>query len=118
MGTHKNRRKEAVLLNTKYRFNLMSKKSFTFLRSKMCLSTVCCIQYACMIHLSEQDKLIELETQQAIVKRHGLHTYLEERMDSFQPEFYANISFSSQVLCCKHYISMYLGETWRIFDFL
>ena len=38
------------------------------------------------------------------------HTYLEEAMKSSQPEFYANASFSSQVLCPKHDISMYLGE--------
>ena len=58
-----------------------------------------------MIHLSEHVKL-----QQVIVKSYGQHTYLEEAMKSSQPEFYANASLSSQVLCSKHYISMYLGE--------
>ena len=49
-------------------------------------------------------------TQQVIVKSYGQYTYLEEAMKSSQPEFYANASFSSQVLCPKHCISMYLGE--------
>ena len=49
-------------------------------------------------------------TQQVIVKSYGQHTYLEEAMKSSQPEFYANVSLSPQVLCPKHYISMYLGE--------
>ena len=31
-------------------------------------------------------------------------------MQSSQPEFYANAALSSQVLCRKHYINMYLGE--------
>ena len=48
--------------------------------------------------------------QQLIVKSYGQHTYLEDAMKSSQPEFYANASLSSQVLCPKHYISMYLGE--------
>ena len=38
------------------------------------------------------------------------HTSLDETMKSSQPEFYANASLSSQVLCRKHYINMYLGE--------
>ena len=63
-----------------------------------------------MIHLSEYAKLAELETQQVIVKSYGQHTYLEEVMKSSQPAFYANATLSSQVLCPKHYISMYLGE--------
>ena len=37
-------------------------------------------------------------------------TYLEKTIKSSQSEFYANASLSSQVLCCKHYISKYLGE--------
>ena len=60
--------------------------------------------------LGEHVKLAELDTQQVIVKSYGQHTYLEEAMKSFQPEFYANASLSSQVLCTKHYISMFLGE--------
>ena len=63
-----------------------------------------------MIHLSEHVKLAKLDTQQVIVKSYGQHTYLEEAMESSQPEFYANASLSSQVLCQKHYISMYLCE--------
>ena len=55
-------------------------------------------------------KLAELETQQVIVKSYGQHTYLEEVVKSSQPEFYANATLSSQVLCPKHYVSMYLGE--------
>ena len=62
-----------------------------------------------MIHLSEYGKLAELETQQVIVKSYGQHTYLEDMMKSSQPEFYANTTLSPQVLCPKHYISMYLG---------
>ena len=63
-----------------------------------------------MIHLSEHVKLAELDTQQVIVKSYGEHTYLEEAMKSSQPEFYANASLSSQVLCHKHYNSTYFGE--------
>ena len=59
-----------------------------------------------MIHLSEYVKLAELK----LSKGNGQHTYLEEVMKSSQPEFYANATLSSQVLCPKHYISMYLGE--------
>ena len=63
-----------------------------------------------MVHPSEHVKLAELDAQQVIVKCYGQHTYLEEVIKSFQPEFYANASLSSQVLCPKHYISMYGGE--------
>ena len=63
-----------------------------------------------MILLSEYVKVAELETQQVIVKSYGQHTYLEEVMKSSQPEFYANPTLSSQVLCPRHYISMYFGE--------
>ena len=59
-----------------------------------------------MIHLSEYVKLAELKTQQVIVKSYGQHTYLEEVMKSSQPEFYANTTLSSPVLCPQHYISM------------
>ena len=45
-----------------------------------------------------------------MVKSYGHHTYLEDAMKSFQPEFYAKASLSLQVLCPKHDISMYLGE--------
>ena len=76
----------------------------------MCLSRVWCIQYAGMIHLSECAKMAKLETQQVIVKSYGQHTYLEEVIKSSQPEFYANATLLSQVLCPKHYISMYFGE--------
>ena len=63
-----------------------------------------------MIYLSEYVKLAELEAQQVLVKSYGQHIYLEEVMKSSQPEFYANSTLSSQVLCPKHYISMYLSE--------
>ena len=64
-----------------------------------------------MIHLSEHVKLAALiHIEQLIVKSYGQHTYLEEAMTSSQTEFYTNASLSSQVLCPKHYISMYLGE--------
>ena len=63
-----------------------------------------------MIHLSEHVKLDEVDTQQVIVKSYGQHTDLEEAMKSSQPEFYANASNSSPVLCPKHYISTNLGE--------
>ena len=63
-----------------------------------------------MTHLSEYVRLADLETQQVIVKSYGQHTYLEEAMKSSQPEFYANATLSSQVLCPKHYIFMHLGE--------
>ena len=63
-----------------------------------------------MIHLSEHVKLAEHDKQQVNVKSCGQHTYLEEAMKYFYPEFYAKESLLSQVLCPKHYISMYLGE--------
>ena len=56
------------------------------------------------------DQLSALEILQVIVKSYGQHTYLEKKMKSSKPQFYANLSLSSQVLCRKHYISMYLGE--------
>ena len=61
-----------------------------------------------MIDLSDHVKLAELDTQQITVKSYGQHTYLEEAMKSSQPEFNANASLPSQVLCPKHYVSMYL----------
>ena len=68
------------------------------------------IQYAVIVHLSAQVELIDLETLQVIVKSNWQHTSLDETMKSSQPEFYANASLSSQVLCRKHNIYMYLGE--------
>ena len=43
------------------------------------------MQYADMIHLTEQVKLIALKISQVIVKSHGLHNYLEEKMKFSQP---------------------------------
>ena len=68
------------------------------------------VQYAVIIHLSAQVQLIDLETLQVIVKSNWQHTSLDERMESSQPEINANASLSSQVLCRKHNIYMYLGE--------
>ena len=68
------------------------------------------MQYTDMIHLSAQVELLELETLQVIVKSNWQHTSLEETMNSSQPKFYANASLSSQVLCRKPYINIYLGE--------
>ena len=56
------------------------------------------------------DHLSALKILQVIVKSYGQHTYFEEKMKSSKPQFYANLSFSYQVLCRKHYISVYLGE--------
>ena len=66
-----------------------------------------------MIHISAQVELVELvelETLKVIAKINWQHTSLDETMKSSQPEFYANASLSSQVLCRKHYINVYLGE--------
>ena len=65
-----------------------------------------------MIHLSEHVELVKFETLQVIVGIYGQNVYLEETMKSSQPEFYANASLSSTVLCCKHniFMYMYLGE--------
>ena len=68
------------------------------------------MQYADIIHLSAQVKLADLEILQVIVKSNLQHTSLDESMESSQPEFYANASLLSQVLCRKHNIYMYLGE--------
>ena len=71
------------------------------------------------LHIMDKDRyqstsarraLALLNSPQVMVKSYGHHTYLEEAMISSQPEFYANASFSSQVFCPKHDISMYLGE--------
>ena len=40
----------------------------------------------------------------------NIRTYLPKTMTYSRPELYANATLSSQVLCCKHYISMYLDE--------
>ena len=63
-----------------------------------------------MIHLSAQDELVDLKTLQVIVKSNWQHTSLDETMKSSQSKFNASPSLSSQVLCRKHYINMYLGE--------
>ena len=63
-----------------------------------------------MIYLNEQVHLADLETLQVIVKSNWQHTSLDETIKLSQPEFYANTSLSSQVLCRKHNIYMYLGE--------
>ena len=68
------------------------------------------MQYTDMIHLSAQVELVELESLQVIVKNSWQHTSLDETMKSSQPEFFANASLSSQILCRKHCINMYLGE--------
>ena len=41
---------------------------------------------------------------------YGQHTYLPPKMKYSRPEFYVNTTRSSQVLCSKHYISMYLDK--------
>ena len=63
-----------------------------------------------MIHLSEQVHLADLEPLQVIDKSNWQHTSLDETIKLSQPAFYANTSLSSQVLCRKHNIYMYLGE--------
>ena len=75
--------------------------------------------YVVMIHLSEQAKLIELETEQVlscvrqlqvIVKSHGQHTYLQETRNSSKPELYANAPLSFQVLCFCLGVQISLGH--------
>ena len=44
---------------------------------KKCVYLDSDIQYAGMIHVSEQVQLAELDTQQVIVKSYGQHTYIE-----------------------------------------
>ena len=60
-----------------------------------------------MIHLSEHVNLDDLDLQQESVISYGQHTYLEDATKSSQPEFYANAILLSQVVCPKHYMSMY-----------
>ena len=63
------------------------------------------IQYAGMILLSEHVRYKTGNCQKLWT------AYLfRRRMESSQPELYANASLSSQVLFPKHYIFMYLGE--------
>ena len=47
---------------------------------------------------------------QVIDKRYGQHTYLPKTMKYSRPKFYTNATLSTQVLCSKHYISMYCDE--------
>ena len=63
-----------------------------------------------MIHISAQVKLVDIETLQVIDKSIRQHIFFDETMKSSQPEFYANASLSSPVLCRKHNIYMYSGE--------
>ena len=60
-----------------------------------------------MIHFSEHVKLVELITLQITVGNYGQNAYLEETMKFSHPEFYANASLSSTVLCRKHNIFIY-----------
>ena len=55
----------------------MIKKIFKKNKLKKCVYLDSDIQYAGMIHLSEQVQLAELDTQQVIVKSYGQHTYIE-----------------------------------------
>ena len=43
-------------------------------------------------------------------KTYGQHTYLSKILKHFRPEFYAQVTLSSQVLLSKHYIFMYLNK--------
>ena len=63
-----------------------------------------------MIHFVEHVKLVALETSLVIVGSYGQNAYLEETMKSSQPLFHATASLSSNVLCGKHNIFMYLCE--------
>ena len=47
---------------------------------------------------------------QEIANVYRQHSYLPNTMIYSRSEFYANASLSCQVLCCKHYMSMYLEE--------
>ena len=62
-----------------------------------------------MIHFSEYVKLVKLDTFQVIlvVGSYGQNAYLEETMNSSQPECYANASLSSTVVCHKHNCFVY-----------
>ena len=94
--------------------NLIIKKNIYNFKLKNCVYLDYDLYSTGIIHLSKHVKLAELlqvvVIEQVIVKSYGQHTYLEEAMKSSQPEFYANASLLSQILCPKHYISMYLGE--------
>ena len=67
-----------------------------------------CILYVVMIHLSEM--LNWMTYNQVIVKSYGQHTYLSKTIRYSGPEFCLNATLLSLVLCCKHYITMYLDE--------
>ena len=47
---------------------------------------------------------------QVSVKSYGQHMYLLKTLKYSRPKFYANATLLSPVLCCKHYISMFLDE--------
>ena len=75
------------------------------------------IPYIVMLPISEQVRLIEqnmytlyVRHLQVIVKSYGHHTNLPKTLKYSRPEYYAKATLSSQVLCCKHYISTYLVE--------
>ena len=73
---------------------------------KKCVYLDSDIQYAGVIHLSEQVQLAEGNCQKLWTAY-----LLRSRMKSSQPEFYAKASLLSQVVCLKHYIFIYLGES-------
>ena len=64
-------------------------------------------------HIENRKSFTEVlfETLQVIVKSNWQHPSFDETMKSSQPEFYSNASLSSQVICRKHNIYMYLGES-------
>ena len=69
-----------------------------------------CIQCVVRIHLTEQVKLIELETEQAShlqVKSHGQYTYLPETMKSSKPEYYANAPLLSRCYAAILYFCIF-----------
>ena len=73
------------------------------------------IQHAVMINLTEQVKLknrynLCVRHLQVLFKRYGNHTHKSKTSKYYRPEFYANATLFANVLCCKHYISMYLDE--------
>ena len=59
------------------------------------------------IFLANQSPFLQL---QVIVKSYRQHTYLPKTLKHYRPEHHAKTTLSSQDLCCKHCISMYLDE--------
>ena len=78
-----------------------------------------CIQYVVMIHLSERVRLIKLKTEHKAVCKTFLgnsqtlktaYLFNIKTIKYSRTKIYENATLLSLVLCCKHYVHVYLDE--------